>query len=115
MDRNLWDPTLVEKFMGDLYLGMSLFNLVPVCIFCSQYFDPDCPDGISPPSKTQNEVKVSHNKYSNKKDILNEYYDYRYSGMKSAGDILHDAKTIETRERAKKVVKIQEELKKIQY
>ena len=99
--------------MGDLFLGMSLFNLVPVCIFCSQYFDPECPDGISPPSKTQNEIKVSHNKYSNKKDILNEYYDYRYSGMKSAGDILHDAKTIETRERAKKAVQIHEELKKL--
>lgn len=130
--RNLWDPSLVSKFMGDLSLGMSLFNLVPVCFFCSQYFNPDCEDGISPPAIALPEViiplppigflmlilspqaKKAENKYGNKKDILTEFYDSRYSGMKSAGDLLHDPLTIETRERAKRAIQISRELKRQQ-
>lgn len=42
----------MEKFNGDLALGMSLFNLVPVCAFCNQFFDPDYDDGVTPPSKS---------------------------------------------------------------
>ena len=52
MFRRNWDPQLVEKFNGDLSLGMSLFNLVPVCVFCSQFFDPDKDCGVSAPSKS---------------------------------------------------------------
>jgi hypothetical protein len=62
----------------------------------------------------QGKAKKAENKYGNKKDILTEFYDSRYSGMKSAGDLLHDPLTIETRERAKRAIQISRDLKRQQ-
>jgi hypothetical protein len=71
--RKEWDPALVEKFNGDLSLGMSLFNLVPVCAFCSQFFDPEYDDGVTPPSKSK-PVVPSTNPVS--EFCIIEYYHY---------------------------------------
>ena len=31
--------------------NMSMYNLVPACVFCAQFFDPDFPGGIAIPNK----------------------------------------------------------------
>mmetsp|Transcript_23164 Transcript_23164/g.33959 ORF Transcript_23164/g.33959 Transcript_23164/m.33959 type:complete len:1078 (-) Transcript_23164:146-3379(-) len=112
--RRGWDEKLVTKFNGDLALGMSLFNLVPVCVFCSQFFDPAFEDGVTPPSKSTVEAHVKKKKQdvmSKKQRALTEFYDQRYSGMKGAGDLLHAPTTLETRARARRALEIEAELK----
>lgn len=47
--RRRWDPLLVSDKVQILEQNMSMYNLVPVCVFCSQYFDPEYPDGIAMP------------------------------------------------------------------
>jgi hypothetical protein len=47
--RRRWDPSLVSDKVQLLEQNMSMYNLVPVCVFCAQYFDPDFPDGIAMP------------------------------------------------------------------
>lgn len=56
--RSSWDPKLVSKEIRSLDNTISMYNLVDVCLFCSQYFDPDFPDGIAYPVKIQ--YNVSH-------------------------------------------------------
>ena len=48
--RRHWDPKLVSEQVILLEQNMSMYNLVPVCVFCSQFFDPDFPGGIALPS-----------------------------------------------------------------
>ena len=38
---------------------MSMYNLVPVCVFCAQFFDPDFPGGIAVPNREENKVACS--------------------------------------------------------
>ena len=38
--------------------NMSMYNLVPACVFCAQFFDPDFPGGIAIPSKSDPIKKV---------------------------------------------------------
>ena len=53
--RRAWDPDgtlgLVSKDIETLSQGTSMFNLVHVCGFCRQYFDPDFEGGIAFPNK----------------------------------------------------------------
>lgn len=44
------DPKLVPVEVSQLDNTLSMYNLVEVCVFCSQFFDPDFPDGIALPS-----------------------------------------------------------------
>ena len=56
--RSSWDPKLVSKEIRSLDNTISMYNLVDVCLFCSQYFDPDFPDGIAYPVKIQYNVNT---------------------------------------------------------
>jgi hypothetical protein len=49
--RSSWDDKLVSKEIRSLDNTISMYNLMDVCLFCSQYFDPDFPDGIAYPTK----------------------------------------------------------------
>ena len=49
--RSTWDPKLVSKEVRSLDNTISMYNLVYVCYFCAQYFDPDFPDGIAYPTR----------------------------------------------------------------
>jgi hypothetical protein len=47
--RRSWDPALIPKKMAMLEEGMGMYNLVPVCAYCCQFFDPDFEGGIAYP------------------------------------------------------------------
>jgi hypothetical protein len=114
--RRIWNPKLVTKFAGHLADGMSLYNLVPVCRLCNQYFDPEFESGISPPSQCKADDTVSTGDEA--KSVLKPrkepiaFYDDRFSGIKKAGYILREEETIVLRSRAKRANEISEELKK---
>ena len=55
--RASWDPKLIPKEIIHLEQTMTMFNLVHVCLFCAQFFNPNCADGISFPAKIV--IKVS--------------------------------------------------------
>lgn len=40
------------------YPEIAMYNQVPVCCFCSQFFNPDCPDGIDPPHMELSNVSL---------------------------------------------------------
>jgi hypothetical protein len=56
LSRSSWDEKLVSKETRSLDNTISMYNLVHVCVFCSQYFDPDFPDGIAYPVKVPAKV-----------------------------------------------------------
>jgi hypothetical protein len=49
--KSSWDPKLVSKEVRQLDNTISMFNLVYVCTFCAQFFDPDFTDGIAYPTR----------------------------------------------------------------
>ena len=53
-----WDPNLVSKEVRLLDHTISMYSLVHVCTFCSQFFDPDFPDGIAYPVRVASPVRV---------------------------------------------------------
>lgn len=55
--RSSWDPALVSKEVRSLDNSISMYNLVYVCVFCAQYFDPDFPDGIAYPVRVSSKVR----------------------------------------------------------
>ncbi|RYH28890.1 hypothetical protein EON65_10485 [archaeon] len=57
--RTAWDPALVSKEVRSLDNTISMYNLVYVCLFCAQFFDPDFPDGIAYPNRVPATVSVS--------------------------------------------------------
>lgn len=57
--RTSWDPTLVSKEVRSLDNTISMYNLVYVCVFCAQFFDPDFPDGIAYPTRITTRVSAS--------------------------------------------------------
>lgn len=58
--RRRWDPDgtlhLLPKDLAQLEQGTSMFNLVHVCGFCHQFFDPDFEGGIAFPSQQKKKV-----------------------------------------------------------
>lgn len=56
--RTAWDPALVSKEVRSLDNTISMYNLVYVCLFCAQFFDPDFPDGIAYPTRVSNTVSL---------------------------------------------------------
>lgn len=56
--RMSWDPNLVSKEVRLLDHTISMYSLVHVCTFCSQFFDPDFPDGIAYPVRVASPVRV---------------------------------------------------------
>ena len=57
MHRASWDPNLIPKEIAHLEQTMTMFNRVQLCLFCSQFFDPDCVDGINYPNKVSPQVQ----------------------------------------------------------
>ena len=55
--RNSWDPSLVSPEVRLLDHTISMYNLVTVCTFCAQFFDPDFPDGIAYPVRVDSPVR----------------------------------------------------------
>lgn len=49
--RSFWNPDLISKEVRLLDNTLSMYCLVNVCVFCTQYFDPDYPDGIAYPQR----------------------------------------------------------------
>jgi hypothetical protein len=49
--RSSWDSKLVSKEVRSLDNTISMYNLVYVCYFCAQYFDPDFNNGIAYPTR----------------------------------------------------------------
>lgn len=54
--RRSWNPNLVSDEIKLLDNTISMYNLVPVCSFCVQYFDPDFDGGIAYPNREAKEV-----------------------------------------------------------
>lgn len=63
--RASWDPNLVSKEVRQLDNTISMYNLVYVCAFCVQFFDPDFPDGIAYPTRLPSQV--AHDKAQKEK------------------------------------------------
>lgn len=49
--RRSWDPALVPKVIEALDQSITMYNLVNVCAFCAQFFDPDFEGGIAYPQR----------------------------------------------------------------
>ncbi len=137
-DRSTWDPKLVSKEVRMLDNTISMYNLVNVCLFCAQFFDPDFPDGIAYPVKVSPEVSsihiASHKLYlmivlqktaSKNKSIFDAiqsqseskplvpFYDTRYlANPIEVGDVLSRPATTESRHRAKRVTEIAHEVER---
>lgn len=124
--RSTWDPTLVSKDVRSLDNTISMYNLVYVCVFCAQYFDPDCPGGIAFP------VRIEANVCGKKKEQLgndgedaitssvlgsinerkistpmNPFYDTRYiSNNIDVGEVFKRPATMEARKRAQRALEV---------
>jgi len=57
--RASWDPSLIPKEIVHLEQTMTMFNLVQVCLFCAQFFDPEYENGIFYPRKVLPQEKSS--------------------------------------------------------
>lgn len=57
-NRRSWDPELVPKEIQALDQSITMFNLVKVCAFCAQYFDPEFPGGIAAPEREPKRVSI---------------------------------------------------------
>ncbi len=104
--RTRWDPALVPKEVRSLDNTISMYNLVCVCAFCAQYFDPEFPDGVAFPIRvparqsTRSKIRGS---MSMESEQLIPYYDNRYPPMSvDVGDFLKRPRTVESRTRARR-------------
>jgi hypothetical protein len=112
--RSSWDPKLVSKEIRSLDNTISMYNLVNVCLFCSQYFDPDFPDGIAYPVKATMEETTSVNKalsaITSQQASSSQYvpfYDTRYMNCDvDVGAMFTRPRTVESRHRAKRATEI---------
>ena len=80
--RREWDPSLIPKKLEMLEDGMGMYNLLAVCPFCSQFFDPDVDGGISFPKQQKGQLdditfaeKVDQ---TSKKEKDRKFFDTRY-------------------------------------
>jgi hypothetical protein len=97
--RRSWDRNLVSKDLDLLDNTISMFNVVRVCVFCAQYFDPDFPGGIAAP---QRQLEIDP-----KSSVMAKFFDQRYPSTQVAGHFLKDSSAKQTRERARTAVKQQ--------
>jgi len=73
--RKSWDKSLIPDKMELLEDGMGMYNLVPVCAYCAQFFDPDWAGGIAYPMKQVVEEGKIGDEHKKKKPI---FYDTRF-------------------------------------
>jgi len=90
-----------------------MYSLVHVCLFCSQFFDPDFPGGIAFPTRTDVPVpKTKDTLGAIASQSLNspmiKYYDTRYLAHPiEVGQVLMRPSTSESRQRAQRARTIQ--------
>ncbi len=125
--RSSWDPKLVSKEIRSLDNTISMYNLVDICLFCSQYFDPDFPDGIAYPIRTNpNGVPIVPGSSAAKDPALSSsgvvkaissqqagsakyvpFYDIRYMNCDiDVGAVFQRPRTVESRHRARRATEI---------
>ncbi len=56
--RSAWNPDLISPEIRLLDNTLSMYSLVSVCVYCTQFFDPDYPEGIAYPLRDVVEDKV---------------------------------------------------------
>eukprot|EP01033_Poteriospumella_lacustris_P000816 gene816-580_t len=116
--KSTWDPKLVSKEVRQLDNTISMYNLVYVCAFCAQFFDPDFPDGIAYPQRVpaskvaveseSEESKVLHSIHDNVHDTsLLPHYDMRYTANSvDVGEVFRRPQTMDSRKRASRAVEV---------
>ena len=106
--RKSWDPTLIPRSIEMMDQTISMFNLVRVCYFCSQFFDPDFDGGIAFPirdSKTSKETGALVSINSQKTTSVKvPFYDYRYPMSLQTGDVSWQHRSIASRSRVRLAV-----------
>jgi hypothetical protein len=115
--RTALDPALANQFAAHLLQGLSPFNLVYVCQICSQFFNPDMPDGVSIPDVQRKNVEEFEADVFGKKKkssiVTDIFYDDRHpvstrvEGSASAEDIMAFREHMSlTRSRAKSAIDV---------
>eukprot|EP00981_Chlorochromonas_danica_P004376 scaffold875_cov183-Ochromonas_danica.AAC.3 len=129
--RTSWDPNLVSKEVRSLDNTISMYNLVYVCVFCAQFFDPDFPDGIAYPtrlsSRQASRVSTSSSleyELGSADKILGQlqssqnvgadgmipFYDARHQPLSiEVGEVFKRPETVEARQRAQRAREVAEE------
>ena len=106
--RKTWDPKLIPKSIEMMDQTISMFNLVRVCHFCKQFFDPDFDGGIAFPIRDSKSVKqmgtlISIN--SQKKTSTEiPFYDSRYPMSLQTGEASWQTRSLASRSRARLAV-----------
>jgi hypothetical protein len=88
----------VSKELDLLDNTISMFNVVRVCAFCAQYFDPDFPGGIAAPQRQLEAVSKSG---------MVPFFDNRYPSLQLTGQFLKDPRVLESRARARRAIQQQ--------
>lgn len=95
--------------------GASMYNIVNVCLFCSQFFDVDAPGGISPPTREidrhTNEGSAPGSSTDNDGGRLDRYFDHRYPVSTSSQHFLRDKNTTDKRNFAKAAIDVATQIK----
>ncbi len=108
--RKSWDYNLVKDELESFENNVSMFNLTNICLFCSQYFDPDCPDGVSYPNqekKVTSKPPSAHAKAAQRPVPITElvpFYDQRYPS-KNENDLDWRRQLLKSRENASFAIK----------
>lgn len=109
--RTTWDPLLVSKEVRLLNNTISMYSLVHVCLFCSQFFDPDFPDGIAYPTRASPLVPVQGTLGAIESQgvvaRLIPHHDTRYlKPSEEVGEVFARPRTVEARARAQRALAI---------
>ena len=116
--RRHWDPALVSKDIQMLEQGTSMFNLVPVCMFCTQLFHPDFSGGIFFPiqEKYIEPVKsvVPDADRGPVRSTGNRFFDQRYPIKTPSGDVFKTEASSEARLHAKTAISVANMIKQAQ-
>jgi len=106
--RKSWDRRLIPKSIEMMDQTISMFNLVRVCYFCSQFFDPDFDGGIAYPVRDSKAfvekgalISINSQKLA---AIKVPFYDDRYPMSLQKGDSSWQCRSIASRSRARLAV-----------
>lgn len=111
--RRSWDPKLIPPEFEVLEQGTSMFNLVQVCDFCSQYFDPDVDGSIAYPNRDmkQKRKKPIVPKAKGLDVFVSPHFDIRYPIYIPAGSFFKEDVLKEARMHSKNAMDVVELIK----
>lgn len=109
--RTALDPELGNKFAAHLMQGLSPFNLVYVCGFCSQFFDPDADGGVIVPNVLKGAITDRHSAGAKPLSDVPKYFDDDYPDSMRLEGIAEDkqkfnAQMAESRARARSALEV---------